>query len=90
MLLTGNNKLSETSFQGQESDEARTACVDCVAGKFQSSVDGGACQDCEAGSYSAAKSSECIKCSPVSKAGVLILLASPVYNYKKCIHNNYL
>ena len=84
MLLIGNNKLSKTSFQGQEADEARTACVDCVAGKFQSSVDGGACQDCEAGSYSTAKSSECTKCSPVSK-GVLILLASrgslgfPVY-----------
>ena len=74
MLLTGNNKLSKTSFQGQEADEARTACVDCVAGKFQSSANGGACQDCEAGSYSAAKSSECTKCSPVSKAGVLIYL----------------
>ena len=77
MLFIGNNKLSKTSFQGQEADEARTACVDCEAGKFQSSANGGACQDCEAGSYSAAKSSECTKCSPVS-VKIVSLLASCV------------
>ena len=77
MLLIGNNKLSKTSFQGQEADEARTACVDCVAGKFQSSANGGACQNCEAGSYSAAKSSECTKCIPVS-VKIVCLFASCV------------
>ena len=66
--------------QGQELNEAQTECVDCRAGTFQDSKEGGTCRVCSAGHYSHRKSSVCTKCSlvgPVAATNYQLIYIAP-------------
>ena len=76
------NHTKYNYLQGQEANPERTACVDCVAGKYQELTTGGSCKDCQAGNYSPdPKSATCTPCALVSDKS-FSSLCSKFFNFK--------